>query len=37
MMNAYSAKAPITDLTDKYDLVIQLASIYTMQLEQLKE
>ena len=28
MMNAYSAKAPITDLTDKYDLVIQLASIY---------
>ena len=28
MMNAYSAKAPITDLTDKYDLVIQLASVY---------
>ena len=28
MMNAYSAKAAITDLTDKYDLVIQLASVY---------
>ena len=28
MMNAYSAKSAITDLTDKYDLVIQLASIY---------
>ena len=28
MMNAYSAKSPITDLTHKYDLVIQLASIY---------
>ena len=27
MMNAYSGKAPITDLTDKYDLVIQLACI----------
>ena len=27
MMNAYSGKAPITALTDKYDLVIQLASV----------
>ena len=27
MMNAYSAKSPITDLTDNYDLVIQLACI----------
>ena len=28
MMNAYSAKSAITDLTDNYDLVIQLASVY---------
>ena len=28
MMNAYSAKSAIADLTNKYDLVIQLASIY---------